>query len=284
MKFLAIGSVLTFFLLPAAGRAQNTGRIECARSDGYVYLYSSITTMDVRATLQCGELVQITGRYEIYIAVRTAKGEVGYVPATSVAVLKDQVGTGLPVAGKPARELTPYDEKPREAPAPPRPTVPAFTLLNDAPVHVKILKTVSSATARVGDTVDFEVTEDVVLEGVTVLPKGSKGTGVVAEAEPKKRFGHGAKLAISITSARLTDGEQLRVRGYEVAAGSYNGSADGTVPLNSGKDVAILQNTEFTVLIDGDLHLKRVAFAGSKSGASSDDGAASGGGSEQPRP
>jgi hypothetical protein len=106
---------------------------------------------------------------------------------------------------------------------------------------------------------------------------------VVAEAEPKKRFGHGAKLAISITSARLTDGEQLRVRGYEVAAGSYNGSADGTVPLNSGKDVAILQNTEFTVLIDGDLRLKREAFASGRSGAGSDDGVA-GGGAEQPRP
>src|ERR1700760_2423366 len=189
MKLLVIGSALTLLLVPAAVRAQHTGRIECARSDGYVYLYSSISTMDVRATLQCGEMVQITGRYENYVAVRTAKGEVGYVPATSVAVLKDQMGAGLPVAGTPARERTPYDEKPREAPAPPRPTVPAFTLLNDTPVHVRNLKTISSATARVGDAVEFEVTEDVVLEGVTVLAKGAKVTGVVAESEPKKRFG-----------------------------------------------------------------------------------------------
>jgi hypothetical protein len=73
------------------------------------------------------------------------------------------------------------------------------------------------------------------------------------------------------------------VRGYEVAAGSYNGSADGTVPLNSGKDVVIPQNAEFTVLIDGDLRLKREAFADGKSGAGGEDGAANHG-AEQPHP
>ena len=80
LAFLAASLLLLF---PALARAQNTGRIECARGDGYIYLYSSMTTLDVRTTLQCGEIVQITGRYETYCAVRTAKGEVGYVPLAS---------------------------------------------------------------------------------------------------------------------------------------------------------------------------------------------------------
>jgi hypothetical protein len=55
------------------------------------------------------------------------------------------------------------------------------------------------------------------------------------------------------------------------------------VPLNSGKDVVIPQNAEFTVLIDGDLRLKREAFADGKSGAGGEDGAANHG-AEQPHP
>ena len=97
MKIFALCSAAVFFLVsPSLGKAQNTGRIDCPRDDGYVYLYSSIVTMDVRATLQCNEVLQITGRYDNYYSVRNAKGNTGYVPVASIVVLKHQPGTGLP--------------------------------------------------------------------------------------------------------------------------------------------------------------------------------------------
>src|SRR5256714_13448932 len=49
-------------VLPAIAQAQSAGIVECPRSGDYVYLYSSMTTLDVRITLQCGEQLQITGR------------------------------------------------------------------------------------------------------------------------------------------------------------------------------------------------------------------------------
>jgi len=72
-------------VLPAIAQAQSAGIVECPRSGDYVYLYSSMTTLDVRITLQCGEQVQITGRYDRYFGVRTAKGEIGYVPHQGTA-------------------------------------------------------------------------------------------------------------------------------------------------------------------------------------------------------
>src|SRR5208337_2887401 len=97
MKLFALCSAVAFCLFfPSLSEAQNTGRIECARNDGYVYLYSSLTTLDVRATLPCGAIVQITTRYDIYFGVRTAKGETGFVPQANVVVLKDQPGAALP--------------------------------------------------------------------------------------------------------------------------------------------------------------------------------------------
>jgi hypothetical protein len=136
MKLLVLCSAAGFCLcFPTSGRAQNTGRIECPRSEGYVYLYSSLTTMEVRTTLQCGEIVRINGRYDNNFSVRTAKGDTGYVPLASVVVLKDQPGASLPApaSAPPSRERMFYDERPHESPspAPARATPSGFTLLKN---------------------------------------------------------------------------------------------------------------------------------------------------------
>jgi hypothetical protein len=260
LTFCTGGALCFLFSLPA--HAQNTGRIDCARDGGYVYLYSSMTTLEVRMTLQCGDVVRITGRSDDYYSVRTVSGEAGFVPRTSVFLLKDQPGTGLPApaAKQPTRERMHYDD-PRSAPAAPVQTGPtAFALASNTPIHLKLNKTISSATAHVGDTVELEVVEDVIVDGVTVLPVGWKVNGAIAEAEAKKRFGHGGKLAFSITSMTLADGEQVKVRCYQEASGSSNTSADSVIPLSSGKDVTIPKDVEFTALVDGEARLKREGF------------------------
>jgi hypothetical protein len=207
-------------------------------------------------------VVRITGRSDDYYSVRTAAGEAGFVPRTSVLLLKDQPGTGLPTpaAKLPARERIHYDD-PRSEVTPLAHTGPVpFALANNAPIRLKLIKTISSATAHVGDAVELEVVEDVTVDGVTVLPAGSKVNGAIAEAEPKKRFGHGGKLAFSITSMTLADGEQVKVRCYQEASGSSNTSADAVLPLSSGKDVTIPKDVEFTALVDGEVRLKREGF------------------------
>jgi hypothetical protein len=270
MKLFGLCSAVTICLFcPLLGKAQNTGRIECARDDGYVYLYSSVTTLDVRATLQCGAPIQIVKREDDYFVVRTAKGETGFVPLTSVVVLKDQMGTGLPAppADSPARERMHYDEKSPETSPSARSSVPGFVLLKDMPIRVKITKTISSATALVGDPVEFEVLDDHFLEEVLVISKGAKATGVIATAEPKKRFGKGGRLAFNITSLRMTNGQPAPLRCYQDVSGSSNTASDAVLPLASGKDVAVPQDTEFTALIDGNIPLKREAFAIAKDAA-----------------
>jgi len=260
--FALCAAVAIYVFVPALGKAQNTGRIECARSGDYVYLYSSVATLDVRATLQCGEVVQITSRYDNFFGVRTAKNETGFVAFASILLLKDQPGTGLPAPSSdpPGRERMYYDSPPHAAPAPVRPPVPPFTLLKDTPIRVKLLKTISSATAHIGDPVELVVLDDLFVEGVRVLSKGTTVSGLVAEAEPKKRFGHNGRVAFTITSIVLADGEKAPVRCYEEASGTSDVPSGALVPLNSGKDVALLQDTEFTALVDGDFPLKHASF------------------------
>jgi hypothetical protein len=93
------------------------------------------------------------------------------------------------------------------------------------------------------------------VQGVPVLTKGSKASAVVAEVEPKRKFGHGGKVAISITALRLANGEPATLRSYEETSG-----ASSTSHVGAGKDAEMVRDTEFTVLVDEDVHLKREDF------------------------
>jgi hypothetical protein len=269
MRLSAKHLVLVFAVaMPAMATAQSVGQVECPRSGGYVYLYSSMTTLDVRTTLQCGEQLQITGRYQGYFGVRTAKGEVGYVPLDSVLLFKDKPGANQPKAlpQKPARELTPYDE--HAALPPPVKTVPAgfdLTLANGIPVHLKLGKTISTASAHVGDVVELHVAEEVVVDGLTVIPIGATATGIVTEVEPRKRMGHGGKLALNIHFVRLSDNEKAAVRSFQEST-ELNPAAGAGVPQAHGRDVVFPEGTEFTAYVDGDVHLKKEAFLAIKGG------------------
>jgi hypothetical protein len=262
-------AVVFCILLPATARAQSVGQVECPRQDNYIYLYSSMTTLDVRTTLQCGELVEITGRYDTYFGVRTGKGDIGYVPLSSLLLVKDKPGpkTPQPKPERPARPRTAYDEPAAHAEAAPNaaPADAGLVLLDGTPIHLRLGKTISSASAHVGDQVELEVSEEVVVDGLSVIPKGAVATGVVTDAEPKKRMGRGGKLGLSIISVRLSDDEKAAVRAYQESKGSDN-SAGAIFPLASGKDVAFTLGTEFTAFVDGSLHLKREAFQAAKDG------------------
>jgi hypothetical protein len=266
--------IAAFFCLalPGIAQAQSVGQVECPRGDGYVYLYSSMTTLDVRTTLQCGEQVQITGRYDHYFGVRSSKGDIGYVPVESLLLVKDQPGakTAQPKATvQPARERMSYDPPAKTAEvavvAPASPL--EITLHNGTAIHLKLGKTISSATAHVGDIVDLKVTEEVIVDGLSVIPAGSTAIGLVSEAEPKKRMGHGGKLAFTVNFVRLKDDEKAAVRSFQESSGSNN-SAGAALPLSSGKEVVFAQGTEFTAYVDGDMQLKREDFQAEKSHSS----------------
>jgi hypothetical protein len=227
--------------------------------------------MEIRSTLECGAVVTITGRFDSFFAVRTAKGETGFVPLGKVIVLTDQIGPATPApSGPPARERMYYDETPREAPATAaNPTVPPFILLNDTTIHVKLTKSISSNTAHVNDPVEFETLDDILIQGIPIIRKGSKVTGVIVDIEPKKHFGHGGKLAFNITTIRLLNGEIAPVRCYQQFQGSSNNSAEAVVPLYAGKDTEVLKDSTFIAFVDGDVHLTRETFTAPKESPSS---------------
>src|SRR6266403_168896 len=66
-----------------------------------------------------------------------------------------------------------------------------FVLEDSIPVKLRINRTISSADCHVGDTVDFEVVQDVSVNGTLVIPKGGLAFATVTEAQAKRRMARG---------------------------------------------------------------------------------------------
>ncbi len=66
----------------------------------------------------------------------------------------------------------------------------------------------SSADAKTGDTVDFEVLEEVKFGETGIIPRGGTALATVTLAKPRGRLGKDGKLDINIDSVRLVSGEK----------------------------------------------------------------------------
>jgi hypothetical protein len=265
-------SFVICLLLPLVCNAQKAGQwqagqIHCGHGEGYAYLYSSMATMEISTTLKCGQPVTILDRSDNFLHVRADTGEDGFVPAGNVIFVKPGTVVKAPTAPT-KRELTHYDDPARVA-AEVRSAAPRNEIIlpRQTPVHLKLSRTLSSATAHVGEEVTFEVTQDVIVGGVTVIAKGAPAVGAVTEAEPKKRMGKAGKLNVGVTSVVLANNEKISLRSFG-ANQSVDQKSGMTVPLLHGKDVTLSKDTEITAYVDDDVHLKVSNFAAAQSSPS----------------
>ncbi len=93
------------------------------------------------------------------------------------------------------------------AAAPQAIVVPAGTA-----IHFKLLRTISTATAKPGESVPAELTAPVVMGGRTVASAGSPAVVRISEAESSGRIGGSAKLTFSLSSITLANGSKVDVR------------------------------------------------------------------------
>jgi hypothetical protein len=162
----------------------------------------------------------------------------------------------------------PIVQTPKAAPTKP-------TLEDGTPVKLRISQTVSSADAQVGQTVNFEVLEEVKVGETLVIPKGGVAWATVTEAQSKRRMGRGGKLNVNIDTVRLVDGEKVALRAVKDAkGGGHVGAMTGAIVATSivffpaaplflfmhGKDITIPKGTEITAFINGDAPLDLAKF------------------------
>jgi hypothetical protein len=155
------------------------------------------------------------------------------------------------------------------ATAPTGPPLPN-TLMDGTPVKLRLTENLTSATAKTGQEVSFEVLEEVDVMGVPVIAKGAPALATVTTAEPRRSMGRGGKLNVNVDSVRLIDGEKAALSATQNAkGGGHTGAMTagmvGTAlvffpaaPLLlfvHGKDITIPKGTEVTAFVAGDMKL-----------------------------
>jgi len=157
----------------------------------------------------------------------------------------------------------------------PAPVTPGLRLEDGTPIKLRLQETISSADAQVDQRVDFDVLEEVKLNDLLVIPKGSVAWGTVTEAEPKRRMARGTKLSVNIDAVRLANGDKAALRGVkEVKGGGHTGAMTGGIVASAivffpaapfflfmhGKDITIPKGTEVTVYINGNIPIDPAKF------------------------
>jgi len=188
--------------------------------------------------------------------------QVALISCVSTALIAQQTPTSI---GSSPSTQTPI------AANPPQP----HTLMDGTPVKLRLAQTMSSADAKVGQDVPFEVVEEIKVDDVVVLPKGATAIGTVTEANSKKSMGRGGKLNMTITYARLADQEKVALRAVKDSkGGGHVGAMTSAIVATSivffpaaplflfihGKDITIPQGTEITAFVQGDMHLDMGRF------------------------
>jgi hypothetical protein len=155
-------------------------------------------------------------------------------------------------------------------------TAIAFGLEDGTPVKLRINRNISSADATTGETVDFEVIEDVKVGEITLIPRGGIAWATVTKAQPKRRMARGGKLNINIVAVRLVSGEKAALRAVKETKGDgRTGLMTGAIAASGilffpaapfflfmkGKDITISKGMEITAYINGDLSLDPKNFA-----------------------
>ncbi len=155
------------------------------------------------------------------------------------------------------------------APLPP-PVPKPGTLVDGTAIKLRLGENLSSENAKVGQQVSFEVTEDVLVDGVVVIPKGSSAIATVTEAQAKRRMGRGGKLDVNVDSTHMVNGQKVQLRAVrgDNGGGHVGGMTVGIVAtalvffpaaplflLMHGKDITIPEGTPVTAFVQGDTKL-----------------------------
>jgi hypothetical protein len=131
---------------------------------------------------------------------------------------------------------------------------PATLILHDAtPIRLRLIQNLSSEEAKAGDSVDFEVLDDLVVDDMLVVARGAKATATITESEPKSWVARGGKLDINVDYVRLVNGDKIAVRAVKEAKESGH--------FMHGKGVTIPKGTEITALVNGEIKLDRARLA-----------------------
>ncbi|HEY9886699.1 MAG TPA: hypothetical protein V6C96_05495, partial [Vampirovibrionales bacterium] len=143
-------------------------------------------------------------------------------------------------------------------------TEKTIKLEEDSEVKVTLTKSVSSNSSIIGQPVEAEVLEDVVVNGRVLVKQGTTVKGFISSIQKAKRMGRGGNIGIQFNSVKAIDKQKIGLR----SAMGRNGSdkTGKTVAMTvifglpgllvKGKDAGIRKGTEIIAFVDDDYEIE----------------------------
>lgn len=130
-------------------------------------------------------------------------------------------------------------------------------------VRIKVNENLDSRVSKVGDMVNLEVVEDVMIGNFVAIKRGSKATGRITEAVPAKWAGQKGKLDFEIDYVKAVGDRNVKVRATNSSDGKsrMSGVIAAAAIINplllviKGKDVTIPKDQIFNTYVDKDYNL-----------------------------
>jgi hypothetical protein len=261
--FLAVAGCL-FVVSGLRADDLGLGFVDCGiHSDPIEVNVKASAATPVVAIVTCGERFTVLLRGNVLSRIQTKNGKIGFIytylitrddsapdplatatPPTKRAPAAAPVATQASSESEENEKITPVD--PASAA---RILSGALTLPDATPVKLKLTRTISSADAHPDDHIEFTVLDDVIVNGVLLIPRGAKAFGTVTQVEPKKSTMRSGKLDLNIDYARLADNEKAELRAVKVVnstptsgvgASNYAAASNDLAP---SKNVAPSKNT-----------------------------------------
>lgn len=150
-----------------------------------------------------------------------------------------------------------------------------FCLEDGTKVPLALGRELSSGVESTGNRVDFEVTEDIKVKDIVVIPKGSRATGTIVEAQKRRRLGRAGKLNVKIDEVRLADGSRAMLRALQENTGKGRQGVMTAAMIGTGilffpaapvflfirgKDIVIAKGAPVVSYIDGNTELDLAKF------------------------
>lgn len=93
------------------------------------------------------------------------------------------------------------------------------TLESGTIVFVETTDTLDPSDLNVGDSVDFKMYDDVLVDGYVVINGGTPVSGTVTKAQGEGALGKAAKLTVNVKSVQAVDGTVIGLSGSQSVAG-----------------------------------------------------------------
>lgn len=96
-------------------------------------------------------------------------------------------------------------------------------------LQIELTEELSSKKAKVGDAVPLRLVQNLIINGVVVIPAGSEVTGVVTKARKAGGLGRGGKLEFQIVSVDTINGVKVPLQYTKGEHGAGDGGAVAVV-------------------------------------------------------